>query len=115
MIIGRNERNPENLNNPFGGEGNLELDHLLKSPLCPTNMNMFAVATLEPGSTIGYHQHTGESECYYIISGKGQYNDDGCTRRLVPGDVTFTASGHSHSLKNIGDEDLVFVAVITKE
>lgn len=30
----------------------------------------------------------------------------------VPGLVTLTTSGHGHSIKNTGDEDLVLIALI---
>ncbi len=33
--------------------------------------------TLEPGCSLGYHEHHGESETYYIIQGQGEYNDNG--------------------------------------
>ena len=114
MISVKSQRNPEELINPFGGKGKLTLDYLLDSTCCPESVNMHAIATLEPGSVIGNHTHTGESECYYIISGKAEYNDDGYFRQLSAGDVTFTADGHSHSIKNIGSDNLVFVALIIK-
>lgn len=115
MIIGKEQRKSDVLDNPFGGTGRLVLDHLLKPPYCANTMEMFSVAVLEPGSEIGYHMHSGESEGYYIISGRGQYNDNGYVKYVNPGDSTFTPNGHSHSLKNISDENLVFIALIIKE
>lgn len=40
-------------------------------------LKTFALAQLKPGEEVGYHEHIGESESYYIISGEGVYNDNG--------------------------------------
>lgn len=42
---------------------------------------------------IGYHVHDGESETYYILSGRGIFNDNGTVVEVGPGDVTFTGDG----------------------
>ena len=64
-----------------------------------------------PGCSLGYHEHHNESETYYILSGKGIYSDNGTLRMVQAGDVTFTPDGKGHGLTNIGDEDLVFMAL----
>ena len=68
--------------------------------------------TIEPGSSLGFHEHHGESETYYIISGKGEYDDDGVKRTVSAGDMTFTPDGHGHGLKCLGDAPVVFMALI---
>ncbi len=101
---------------PENGKGMLRLDkiHEKISPK-PEKLNMYAIANLEPGGEVGYHKHEGESESYYIISGKALYNDDGIETELSAGDATFTPNGHSHGIKNIGSDTLVFVALIIKD
>lgn len=32
--------------------------------------------------------------------------------KYIPGDTTFTCDGAGHAIENIGDEDLVFMALI---
>ena len=49
---------------------------------------------LEPGSSIGFHKHETSSEVIYILSGK---------------------KGHSHSMINNGEEDLIFFAVVPEQ
>lgn len=71
--------------------------------------------TLEPGCSLGYHEHHGESETYYILSGQGEYSDNGLYRPVQPGDITFTPDGKGHGLANIGNTDLVFMALIIKD
>ena len=73
---------------------------------------MFNLMTLIPGNSIGEHMHTGDNEVFYFLSGSGEYNDDGNTVLVSPGDVAVCNSGQTHSLKNTGSEDLVFVALI---
>ena len=47
-----------------------------------------------------------------ILRGEGDYNDNGTVRPVKAGDVTFTPDGKGHGLKNTGDTDLVFMALI---
>ncbi len=54
--------------------------------------------TLEPGCSLGYHEHQGESETYYILTGEGTYDDNGRIRPVKAGDVTFTPDGCGHAL-----------------
>ena len=70
---------------------------------------------LEPGAVLGYHEHHGETETYYLTKGAGIYNDNGKEYPVEVGDVTFCADGNGHGIKNAGEEDLVFVALILKE
>jgi mannose-6-phosphate isomerase-like protein (cupin superfamily) len=72
--------------------------------------------TLEPGCSLGFHMHYGESETYYILTGEGEYNDNGTSwRHVKAGDITFTPDGRGHGLANTGNTDLVFMALIIKD
>lgn len=75
-------------------------------------LRLFALAELKKGEMTDYHIHIGEAETYYIISGHAMYNDNGTKREIGPGTITYTPSGRGHSIKNIGDEDLIFIAHI---
>ncbi len=75
-------------------------------------LRTFALAQLNPGEEVAYHFHKGECEYYYIISGKGIYNDNGEDIEAIPGLVTFTPSGSGHGIKNTGDKILEFIALI---
>lgn len=75
-------------------------------------LKMFALAELKPGEQVEYHVHNGESESYYIISGKALYNDNGDEFEIMPGTVTHTPSGSGHGIMNTGDEMLTFIALI---
>lgn len=78
-------------------------------------LRTFSLAKLLPGEKVEFHVHTGEFESYYIISGKGIYNDDGDIVEIEPGTVTFTPSGTGHGIENTGDEVLEFIALIIRD
>jgi quercetin dioxygenase-like cupin family protein len=65
----------------------------------------------EPGSSIGIHEHEGDEEIYYVISGSGVMIVDGERRNVSQGDIVLTKSGSSHGLENGNDGELkIFVA-----
>lgn len=68
--------------------------------------------TLPPGALVAEHAHTGEYEVYLILSGEGDYFDNGTAVKVHAGDVTLCRSGEKHCLINTGNSDLVFVAFI---
>lgn len=90
----------------------LTLQKLTVEPDKPEKVRMYARAILAPGGEVYYHTHEGESESYYILSGRGLYNDNGAETEVLPGDITFTPSGSAHGIKNTGREDLHFIALI---
>lgn len=81
----------------------------------PEALSFFALATLKPGASVGYHVHTGETEMYYVLSGEGEYNDNGVIVPIKAGDVTYCKNGEGHGIENTGSEDLVFNAMIIYE
>ena len=73
---------------------------------------IFNHVVLAPGAEIGWHIHKGDGETYYILSGTGEYSDNGSIITVAPGDVTFVDDGEGHRLKNVGDEPLEAIALI---
>lgn len=98
--------------NDTNGEIKLYLSDLADFPGRNPNLRTYALAQLEPGKEVGFHIHQGECELYYIISGKGIYNDNGKEVLITPGCSTFTPSGEGHGIKNTGKEQLIFIALI---
>lgn len=94
------------------GDVKLFLSNLAEFAGKNPKLRTFALAELKPGEEVEFHIHEGESEQYYIISGKGEYNDNGSVSEVLPGTVTFTPSGEGHGIKNIGSEMLTFIALI---
>ena len=90
------------------------LDKLLVES-SPENMNFYARVLLKPGMEVHRHQHIGESESYFILSGIGLFDDNGTMVEVKKGDITYTPNGHYHNLINTGNEILEFMALIIKE
>ena len=111
MIIQRNEMKVEDKERMRDGEGNTHFVYLLDGST-QKNARMFAEVTLNPGCSIGYHQHDSETEYYFILSGTATVNDDGKEVQVKPGDSVITGNGASHGIKNTGSVPLVFHAVI---
>lgn len=97
-----------------GGKGHAIIKYLLGDQELDGKCGLYAEVTLKPNCSIGYHEHKNESETYYILSGEGEYNDNGVLTIVRGGDVTFTDSGSGHGIENIGNKDLVFMALIIK-
>jgi len=95
-----------------GGKGSVEIIHILYQDEIKGKVRLFAKIVLNPGCSIGTHQHVGEEEAYYILEGVGLVNDDGNERQVQAGDVILTGDGASHSIENNGDKPLVFLAVV---
>ena len=106
------EANIERVENMCGGKGHVIIKHILGSQQLNQKCRLYAQVTLEPGCTLGYHEHSGESETYFILSGIGNYNDNGTVVPVKAGDITFTPDGKGHGMDNTGDSDLVFMALI---
>lgn len=101
---------------PFNGTGEITARNLLNGP---EEMNqkgrVFGHMTIYPGSEIGYHVHNGDGETYYILSGRGRYNDNGTIVEVGPGDVTYCAPGEGHGLACISEEPIEMIALILYE
>ena len=98
--------------NRFGGNGSVVTTHVLDEELYNGQIKLYSMTTLKPGCSIGFHKHEGNTETYFILTGKGEYNDNGTITEVAANDTTFTADGEGHGLANIGTEDLVFMALI---
>lgn len=105
----------ERVENMCGGKGHLIIKHLLGEQELNGKCGLYAEVTIEPGCSLGFHEHHGESETYYILKGQGIYSDNGVLRMVKAGDVTFTPDGQGHALTNTEDTDLVFMALIIKD
>lgn len=103
------------IKNMCGGTGEVVIKHILGERELHGKCGLYAEVTINPGSSLGYHEHHGESETYYILSGEGIYDDNGTKRSVKAGDVTFTPDGRGHALAPTGDKPIVFMALIIKD
>lgn len=113
MIRKRDEKIYDRKPAPFGGTGEILVRSLLNNEdeMYKTG-RVFGHTTVYPGSEIGYHVHTNESETYYILSGTANYNDNGTIKTVSAGDVTFAGAGEGHGIEAIGNEPVEMIALI---
>ena len=97
-----------------GGKGELQITHFLEVDKNEFNGKgrLFAKNVLVPGTSIGLHEHTGDTETYVILSGEGLVNDNGDQKAVKSGDVIITKNGEKHSIENTGTTNLEFLALI---
>lgn len=97
-----------------GGKGELEVKTLATPEEMYGKVFMFAQISIDPGKSIGWHNHPEETEFYYITEGEGVFNDNGTEVIVHAGDVCSTGNGAYHSIENKTDKPLVLVALIVK-
>ena len=93
------------------GKERMYMTHLADFDMANPKIKLYSLVQLKPGEEVQYHMHVGESELYFIMSGRGEYNDNGTVVEVTPGMTTLTPSGEGHALKNTGSEMLSFIAL----
>ncbi len=106
MKIDFDAMEPEEIPHYLGGDGVFQVRQRIDE------WGKILRGTLDPGSSIGMHTHSLNSETIYILSGSGQVLYDDTCEPLRPGDCHFCPKGHSHSLMNTGSETMEFFAVV---
>jgi beta-xylosidase/mannose-6-phosphate isomerase-like protein (cupin superfamily) len=71
---------------------------------------VFRKRALHPGSGIGHHEQK-EDEIYYVLSGRGELTLDRKRSEVGPGTAILTRPGSTHSLRQLGTDDLVIIIV----
>jgi mannose-6-phosphate isomerase-like protein (cupin superfamily) len=97
-----------------GGKGSVRIEPFWKEGELLSKTRLCACISLEPGSSIGYHEHAGEEEVFIILSGQGRVNDAGEESVVKAGDTILTGNGAGHSVEAIGTEPLKMVAMIVE-
>ncbi len=98
--------------NKAGGKGEIFITHLLTPAEMVGKCEMFASVRIPVGASLGVHRHVGNNETYHLLKGVATYTDNDKTYTVKAGDTTYCADGDTHGIENIGDEDLIFIALI---
>lgn len=106
------EREADIHQNLRSGKGEVAINKLLgKNDV--EGLDLFATVTVPPGASIGYHQHLEDAEGYYILSGAAEFTDaDGKVKAVERGDLCLITRGQSHGIKNVGEIELKFLAIV---
>ena len=94
-----------------GGKGEITRELILEGEELKDQAKVFSKITVPVGASIGMHEHREDFEVYYILSGKGEVLDGEEIVEVGQGDVIYTIDA-KHYIENIGDEELVFLAVV---
>lgn len=112
MVVYSDRLNRLSIDCPKGGTGKMEKTVLLAQEEMFSKGKTLARLTLHPGCEMGFHRHEGDAEFYYILSGSGEYCDNGTYVSVSSGDLCIVNSGEGHALKNSGDRDMEVIALI---
>jgi len=108
MLIHQNAVQPEPVVNARGGEGTIFGRRLL-GPDSGSTILGIGITRLPPGTSVGFHEHHGEEDFYYCLSGHGIVLDHDTEKPFTPGTFQITRSGQGQAIRNTGTEDLVFL------
>lgn len=99
-----------------GGDGTIEIRHILKKDELMGHGSMYAHVIIPPHGSLGFHQHVENTEPYYVLKGQGIFVDnDGSETAIAPGDVCVIEVGQSHAIKNPGEKPLEIMALVINE
>ncbi len=100
--------------NMRGGQGEVEIIQLFQPDQYKGKARLIARIILQPGCSIGMHEHVGEEEIYYITSGQAVLTDSTLAEDVImeEGDASLTLSGQAHAIRNDGPETLELVAIV---
>lgn len=83
-----------------------DFENLLESEECKVK-----IITIKPEQSPSYQFHHKRSEVWVVVKGTGMLKLDGEYRTVYKSDVIIVPTGSKHQIKNIGEEDLVFIEV----
>lgn len=95
-------------------EEQMIVEELLNEQQMNGKIGLYAKVTIAPGGVLDNHEHHGESESYFILSGTGLYDDNGKKIEAKPGDTFFCEDGGNHGIACTSEQPLVFMALIIK-
>lgn len=102
--------------NARGGRGSIEMHHFLEEDELLGHGTIFAKVVIKPNSSIGWHQHIGNTEPYAILKGEAVFIDNDETKTVVKsGDVCVIKVGEYHSIENNTNEDVEMIAFVMNE
>jgi mannose-6-phosphate isomerase-like protein (cupin superfamily) len=76
-----------------------------------TDVQSLAEAQLEPGQSTERHYHATSQEIYFVLKGQGEFELEGETRYLRPGDAVLIPPGAWHVFENNGTSELRFLCI----
>lgn len=101
--------------NMRGGDGVVKFNGIVCGENLPPHSRLISEIILEPGCSIGVHEHESECELFYILEGVATVTDNGEEYELGVGEAHMCYSKDSHGIRNDTKELVRFLAVIITE
>lgn len=98
-----------------GGTGEVVFHDWLLPEDAAGHGRIFSTLVIPPGASIGFHEHQGEFEAFYVMEGVATVTDGDQVIELYPGDMHLCPDGSGHGTENRGDADLVLMALILNQ
>ena len=114
MLIQAADRKHGVVSNMRGGEGEITWNNFTPEKM-PTHVRFMGVATINPGCSVGSHQHFDECEIYFYLAGEATLDDNGTERLAHPGDISICYSGEQHGIANHGTEPVQMLAFVSTD
>jgi quercetin dioxygenase-like cupin family protein len=112
MIRRKEEIRVREIEHAQQGKGNIYFHDWLLPEEAAGHGRVFSKVVIPVGSSIGYHQHKGEFEAFYVAEGEGTLRDGDVTTVIHAGDMNLCKNGDFHGIENTGTQDLVLMALI---
>jgi mannose-6-phosphate isomerase-like protein (cupin superfamily) len=112
MIIKANACKTDARTNMKGGDGTVLVTEFVSAAELNQKGRLFSNIHLDPGASIGYHVHEGESELFYVVRGEAVYNDNGTEYPISASDTAIVTPGNGHCVANRGTEPVDLIALI---
>ena len=93
------------------GKGTILFRRLWDKDSFLTNWEFIDHCVLPPNTSIGYHQHNGIEEVYYLMSGSGRMTVNDVTWDVKEGDAIPCTLHDSHGLYNNSDKNLEILVI----
>ena len=113
VVRRKDEREAIRMENKFGGPGVIKGFKAVNSDGELMNKGrIFSEFFLEKDCGFGYHVHDTDGEIYLMLEGEAEYSDNGEMTTIYPGDVAIVYPGEGHSITNLREEPVRFIAVV---
>lgn len=87
----------------------------LNAKIYTDGQNKILRGRLVPGASVGMHRHETSSEIIFLVAGKAKSICDGKEELLSVGDCHYCPKGSEHCLINVGEDEVLFYAVVPQQ
>lgn len=113
MIRKKSSCRMEEISHMQGGIGSFRLEHLAEHTELADAVRLFAVGTLLPGCSVGWHVHSDTTEICWFVSGTGTVVEDADVRcHVEAGDTHICPAGSGHEIINDSNAPLSYLCVV---